>query len=209
MNRNVLEPFFSTIFQLLFTKLFAQPSDSFKLRFARFYHLVSAKPEYGADFFISQADMLQQNVFTPIYADNILPASEQLVKLVDRKLAVISFAKSMGDSKAFAERYKNKGWRWTCEAMLKMLANAPQVAQGVGDDFVNDHDVDDIGFGIGFTPLNTCKKVPRDPFAEVQDINQWVRQYLMDANARHNGAIASYMDRLTDEGKQALALYVS
>lgn len=196
--------------ELLFTKLQSNPSDSFKLRFVRFYHLVSAKPEVGlgTDFFVSQVDLVQNNLFTQIYLTIILPMSEQLVRPVDRKAAVISFAKSLGDSQAFAQRYV-KGWRFTCEAMLKLLLNPPKVTLGVGDEVVNEADVDDIGFGLGFTALNTCKKSARDDFPEVQDIQQWVRQYLMDANARHNGAVAGYMDRLTDEGRQALAIYVS
>ncbi|KAI1500957.1 chromosome segregation protein [Biscogniauxia marginata] len=208
--RAALEPFFKEILALIFTKLQSSPSDSFKLRFVRFYHLVSARVEagLGTDFFISQVDLIQNNLFTQIYLTIILPTSEQLVRPVDRKAAVISFAKSMGDSSAFAERYK-KGWRFTCEAMLKMLMNPPKVTMGAGDEVVLEADVDDIGFGLGYTPLNTCKKSARDDFPEVQDIQQWVRQYLTDANARHNGAVAGYMDRLTDEGKQALAMYVS
>ncbi|KAI0593042.1 chromosome segregation protein [Biscogniauxia sp. FL1348] len=208
--RAALEPYFKEILALIFTKLQSSPSDSFKLRFVRFYHLVSARVEtgLGTDFFISQVDLIQNNLFTQIYLTIILPTSEQLVRPVDRKVAVISFAKSMGDSSAFAQRYM-KGWRFTCEAMLKMLMNPPKVTMGAGDEVVNEADVDDIGFGLGFTPLNTCKRSPRDDFPEVQDIQQWVRQYLTDANARHNGAVAGYMDRLTDEGKQALAMYVS
>ncbi len=208
--RATLEPYFKSILELLFTKLQSNPSDSFKLRFVRFYHLISAKPEarLGADFFVSQVDLVQNNLFTQIYLTIILPTSEQLVRPVDRKAAVISFAKSMGDSSAFAQRYV-KGWRFTCEAMLNMLMNPPKVTMGTGDEVINEADVDDIGFGLGFTPLNTCKKAARDDFPEVQDIQQWVRQYLMDANARHNGAIAEYMNRLTGEGRQALAMYVS
>ncbi|KAI1630578.1 chromosome segregation protein [Biscogniauxia mediterranea] len=208
--RVALEPYFKEILALIFTKLQSNPSDSFKLRFVRFYHLVSARVEagLGTDFFISQVDLIQNNLFTQIYLTIILPTSEQLVRPVDRKVAVISFAKSMGDSSAFAQRYM-KGWRFTCEAMLKMLMNPPKVTMGAGDEVVNEADVDDIGFGLGFTPLNTCKRSPRDDFPEVQDIQQWVRQYLTDANARHNGAVAGYMDRLTAEGKQALAMYVS
>ncbi|KAJ8119394.1 hypothetical protein ONZ43_g3645 [Nemania bipapillata] len=208
--RASLEPYFKSILELLFTKLQSNPSDSFKLRFVRFYHLISAKPEagLGADFFVSQVDLVQNNLFTQIYLTIILPTSGQLVRPVDRKAAVISFAKSMGDSSAFAQRYV-KGWRFTCEAMLNMLMNPPKVTMGTGDEVINEADVDDIGFGLGFTPLNTCKKAARDDFPEVQDIQPWVRQYLMDANIRHNGAIAGYMDRLTDEGKQALAMYVS
>ncbi|KAI0194082.1 CAS/CSE protein [Xylaria flabelliformis] len=207
--RAALEPYFKSILELLFTKLQSNPSDSFKLRFVRFYHLIAARPEagLGADFFVSQVDLVQNNLFTQIYLTIILPTSGQLVRPVDRKAAVISFAKSLGDSNAFAQRYV-KGWRFTCEAMLNMLMNPPKVTMGTGDEVVNEADVDDIGFGLGFTPLNTCKKAARDDFPEVQDIQQWVRQYLMDANTRHNGAIAGYMDRLTDEGKQALRMYV-
>ncbi|TRX96295.1 hypothetical protein FHL15_003019 [Xylaria flabelliformis] len=207
--RAALEPYFKNILELLFTKLQSNPSDSFKLRFVRFYHLIAARPEsgLGADFFVNQVDLVQNNLFTQIYLTIILPTSGQLVRPVDRKAAVISFAKSLGDSNAFAQRYV-KGWRFTCEAMLNMLMNPPKVTMGTGDEVVNEADVDDIGFGLGFTPLNTCKKAARDEFPEVQDIQQWVRQYLMDANTRHNGAIAGYMDRLTEEGKQALRMYV-
>ncbi|KAI1805565.1 Cse1-domain-containing protein [Daldinia bambusicola] len=211
VDRSAIEPYFKEILALLFTKLQKTPSDSFKLRFVRFYHLVSARVEagLGTDFFISQVDLIQNNLFTQIYLSIILPSSELLVRPVDRKLAVISFAKSMGDSAAFAQRYL-KGWRFTCEAMLKLLLNPPKVTSGVGDDVVNEADVDDIGFGLGFTALNTCKKAPRDEYPEIQDITVWVRQYLTEANARHNGAIAQYLqERLTDEGRQAMAIYVS
>ncbi|KAI1662950.1 Cse1-domain-containing protein [Daldinia decipiens] len=211
IERSALEPYFKEILSLLFTKLQKAPSDSFKLRFVRFYHLVSARVEagLGTDFFVSQVDLIQNNLFTQIYLSIILPSSELLVRPIDRKLAVISFAKSMGDSAAFAQRYL-KGWRFTCEAMLKLLLNPPKVTGGVGDDVVNEADVDDIGFGLGFTALNTCKKSTRDDYPEIQDITVWVRQYLTEANVRHNGAIAQYLQvRLTEEGRQAMAIYVS
>ncbi|KAI1096818.1 putative mportin-alpha export receptor [Rostrohypoxylon terebratum] len=208
--RNALEPYFKEILSLLFTKLQSSPSDSFKLRFVRFYHLVSARVDagLGTDFFVSQVDLVQNNLFVQIYLGIVLPNSDLLNRPVDRKLAVISFAKSMGDSAAFAQRYQ-KGWRFTCEAMLKLLLNAPKVATGTGDDVVNEADVDDIGFGLGFTALNTCKKSIIDVYPEIQDVKVWVRQYLTDANARHSGAIAKYiMERLSDEGKAAMAIYV-
>ncbi len=195
----------------MFTKLQNNPSDSFKARFVRFYHLVSANTEtgLGADYFVGQVDSIQNNLFTQVYLSVILPTSDQLVAN-DRRLAVISFAKTLGDSSAFAQRYL-KGWRFTCEAMLKMLANAPKVTLGAGDEIVNEADVDDIGFGLGFTALSTCRKQQgRDEFPEIQDLPQWVRQYLTDANQRHSGAIAGYIqERLDEQGKQALAMYMS
>ncbi|KAI1776156.1 putative mportin-alpha export receptor [Hypoxylon cercidicola] len=209
LDRAAFEPYFKEILNLLFIKLQNNPSDSYKQRFVRFYHLVSAKVEagLGADFFATQVEQIQEKLFVQIYLKIVLPTSELLVRPIDRKLAVVSFAKTMGDSVAFAERYQ-KGWAYTCEAMLKILVNVPKVTGGVGDDVVNEADVDDIGFGMGFTALNTCKKSARDDFPEIQDINTWVRQYLLDANARHNGAIASYMDRLTNEARQAMAAYL-
>ncbi|KAI5862877.1 chromosome segregation protein [Durotheca rogersii] len=210
INRAAIEPYFKDILALLFTKLQSNPSESFKLRFVRFYHLVSAKADsgLGADFFISQVDLVQHNLFVQIYLGIILPTSELLARPVDRKLAVISFAKSLGDSAAFAQRYV-KGWRFTCEAMLKMLMNPPKVTASTVDDMIDEADVDDIGFGLAFTPLSTCKKGARDDFPETQDIQSWVRQYLTEANTRHSGAIAGFMDRLTDEGRRAMAIYVS
>ncbi|RYP63208.1 hypothetical protein DL771_009382 [Monosporascus sp. 5C6A] len=211
IDRSTLDKYFNTILSLLFTKLQNNPSDSFKLRFVRFYHLVSARVEagLGADYFIGQVDSIQNNLFTPVYLSVILPTSDQLVAN-DRRLAVISFTKTLCDSSAFAKRYL-KGWRFTCEAMLKMLANAPKVTLGAGDEIVNVADVDDIGFGLGFTPLSTCRKQQdRDEFPEITDLPQWVREYITHANQRHNGAIAGYVqERLDDRGKQALAMYMS
>ncbi|EMR63540.1 putative chromosome segregation protein [Eutypa lata UCREL1] len=211
VGRTELDKYFNTILTLIFTKLQNNPSDSYKVRFARFYHLVSANVEagLGADYFITHVDTMQSNLFTQVYLSVILPTSDQLVAN-DRRLAVISFAKTLGDSSAFAQRYQ-KGWRFTCEAMLKMLANAPKVTLGAGDEIIREADVDDIGFGLGFTPLITCRKLQgRDEFPEVHDLSHWVRQYLTDANQRHGGAIGGYIqERLDEQGKQALAIYMS
>lgn len=193
----------------MFTKLDKSPSDSYKQRFVKLYHTVSARLEagLGADFFINYVDALGANLFVPIYLKLVLPTSDQLVAN-DRRVAVISFAKTLGDSAQFAQRYA-KGWRFTCEAMLKMLGNAPSVTLGTGDEVVNEADVDDIGFGLGFTALSSCKKQQRPDFAEVTDLAQWVREYLTQANARHNGAIVGYVqERLDDQGRQALGMYM-
>lgn len=212
MPRNVLEQYFTTILQVLLTKLDreTQETSPYRRRFVLFYHLVSAKTEagLGADWFISQVDNIQNNIFTPIYLKTILPTSAQLIRPVERKLAVVSFAKTLAESQAFAERYK-KGWGFTCQTMLTILANVVNVAGAGGDDVVQEADVDDIGFGLGFTPLSTCKKPARDDFPDVQDASQWVRQYLTQANATKGGAIMGSTDRLSPEGQQAFAQFMS
>jgi len=79
----------------------------------------------------------------------------------------------------------------------------------VADDTILEVDVDDVSFGVGFTPLNTCKKVPKDEWPEVTDVKLWVGSYLKSADARHGGAIAGYVnDRLSPEAKNVLVSYM-
>lgn len=207
-----MDPYFGTIITLVFGKLQATPTDSYKTRVARFYHLVSARAgpvKMGADFFIKHAEGIQSGVFTPFYLTVILPTTGQFARPVDRKLGVISYTKTLTDSEAFATRYA-KGWGFTCNNLLDLLKNPPRVAAGFGDEIVNEADVDDIGFGVGFTPLNTCKRGPRDDFAEIVEVDKWVGLFLKDANARHGGKIAAFVEqRLTPEAKAALAPYLA
>ncbi|KAL2162669.1 hypothetical protein VTH06DRAFT_6505 [Thermothelomyces fergusii] len=209
---DVLEPYFTTIITLIFTKLQSNPTDSFKSRVARFYHLVSARAgegKMGADFFIRHAESIQQNVFTPFYLTVILPTTGQFARPVDRKLGVISYTKTLCESKQFAERYQ-KGWGFTCNNLLDLLKNPPRVAAGFGDEIVTEADVDDIGFGVGFTPLNTCKRGPRDDFPDIVEVDKWVSQYLKEANQRLGGLVATFVEqRLTPEAKAALAPYLA
>lgn len=204
-----LDAHYKVILELLFTKLQNNPSDSYKTRFVRFYHLVSARTEagYGADYFIKHAEALQEGVFVPIYLKIVLTVTSQFARPVDRKLGVISFTKSLCESQAFAQKYM-KGWGYTCNHMLDLLKNAPTVAAGHGDDIM-EADVDDIGFGLGYTPLSTCKRGPRDDFGDITNIESWVGQYVKDANQRHGGAIAKFAaERLAPEVQSVFATYL-
>lgn len=167
-----------------------------------------AEAGLGCDYFIKHAETVQSGVFTPIYLNIILQTTSQFARPVDRKLGVVSFTKTLCDSTAFAQRYQ-KGWGFTCNNLLDLLKNAPKVTAGVGDEIVTEADVDDIGFGIGFTPLNTCKRGPRDDFPEITNVEGWVGEYMKTANQRHGGAIANFAnERLTPEAKQVLAVYL-
>lgn len=96
----------------------------------------------------------------------------------------------------------------TCEALLKLLINPP-VASAT-DDVIVDQDVDDLGFGVGFTQLNTCRKAPKDLFPEVPDVKPWVGQQLKAADARTGGRIGSYVqERLNQEQRTALIQLMS
>lgn len=174
----------------------------------RFYHLVSSRDQsgLGTDFFIKHCDAVQDGIYVPLYLTILLPTTQQLARPLERKLAVVSLTKTLTDSQAFAVKYV-KGWAKTCEALLKLLENPPMPVSS--DDVVVEVDVDDLSFGVGFTPLNTCKQVPKDDWPEVTDVKSWVGSYLKTANERQGGAIAGYVnDRLSPEAKSVLVSYM-
>jgi exportin-2 (importin alpha re-exporter) len=207
---SALDAYFVTLLTIILNKLQTSPSDSYKSRFVRFYHLVSARVEagYGADYFIKHSESLQAGVFVQIYLNIILQTTSQFARPVDRKLGVVSFTKTLCESQSFAQRYQ-KGWGFTCNNLLDLLKNAPKVTAGVGDEIITEADVDDIGFGIGFTPLTTCKRGPRDDFPKITNVESWVSEYLKAANQRHGGAIANFAnDRLEPDAKRLMGTYL-
>lgn len=146
------------------------------------------------------------SVFKGVYISIILPETNKLARPVDRKTAVVSYTKTLTDSEAFVTRYP-KGWGFTTQRLLELLINPPVPA--AADDIIPDADVDEVGFGVGFTQLNTCKKQIKDPFPEITDVKAWVGQYLKEGNTRHNGKIVKLVEeRLSPEVRAALTEYL-
>lgn len=52
------------------------------------------------------------SVFKPVYLTVILPDTQKLARPLDRKIAVISFTKTLTDSQAFVERYVHCFYRF-------------------------------------------------------------------------------------------------
>ena len=208
---SALENYWVPMLQLMFTRLSNSKTETFTLRFVRFYHLVSALVDkgLGADFFISIADRVQENVFTPVYTTIILPDTQKLSRPSDRKTAVVSLTRTLADSQAFADRYAKRGWTLTCQALLQLLINPPLPPAG-DDSVIEDRDVEELGFGAAFTQLNTSKQPTRDPWPEVQDVRVWVGTTLREADARHAGRIGRFVgEKLDEEGRAALGSVMS
>ena len=204
-----LANFWSSILQLMFMRLSSSKTETFTLRFVRFYHRVSALVDkgMGADFFISTSDRVQENVFTPIYTTIILPDTQKLSRPFDRKTACISLTRTLADSQAFVERYAKRGWNITCEALLKLLINPP-LPPAADDAMIEDRNVEELGFGADYTQLNTCKRPPSDPWPEIQDVKAWVGTTLREADQRHVGRIARFVTEKLDAQGQAVLLQV-
>ena len=101
------------------------------------------------------------------------------------------------------------GWAFTAKALLELLVNPPVPPST--DDFIVDHDVDDMSFGVGFTQLTTIKKTAQDPWPEVTNVKTWVTDTLNAANVREKGKIATFSkERLagSPEALQAMAAYM-
>ncbi|KAJ4287683.1 importin-alpha export receptor [Kalmusia sp. IMI 367209] len=203
-----LQQYYPTILQLMITRLSNMKTENFTQRFIAFYHFVSARQDkgLGADFFIAVTDQVQNDVFKGIYLTIILPDTQKLARPLDRKTAVVSFTKTLTDSEAFVNRYP-KGWNLTTQRLIELLVNPPVMPKH--DDFIADADVDELGFGVGFTQLNTCKKPLKDPFPEITDVKAWVGGYLKEANTRHGGRIVTLIqERLDPQTRKALAEYI-
>ncbi|KAF4553980.1 Importin alpha re-exporter-like protein [Elsinoe fawcettii] len=203
-----LQQYFKPMLEIMLTRLSNSKTETFTIRFVRFYHFFSARDDkgLGTDLFISISDQIQQNVFTPIYTGIILPETQKLSRPYDRKTAVVSLTHTLATSEAFVERYGKKGWALTCEALLKLLINPPLPPSADDANVIEDKDVEDVGFGVGFTALNTCKTTAKDPFPEVQDVKVWVGAYLRGKDAETSGRVGKFVqERLSEEGKMALS----
>lgn len=206
-----LQKYYTTILQLLLSRLQNHKTDSFALRFVRLYHFISAADDkgLGTDFFIKLAEQIQQGVFVPLYLNIILPDTKKLIRPLDRKTAVISLTKTLTDSAAFAEKYK-KGWAYTCEALLKLLENPP-VPPSNTDDAIAEQDPDDMSFGVGFTQLTTIRRPLRDGWAHITDVKSWVSSFLREADQRHKGKISAFAEERLNvypEAKAVFAMYM-
>ena len=147
-------------------------------------------------------------LFKSVYLSIILPETQKLARPLDRKTAVLSLAKTLANSEAFATQYK-KGWGLTCEALLKLLELPPLPVSK--DDLIAEHDVEDMAFGVGFSALNSVRTQTKDPWPETgSDLKAWVGQYLKEADKTHNGRVSGFaQERLGDEAKAVLGSYIA
>ncbi|KAJ5717648.1 hypothetical protein N7488_003294 [Penicillium malachiteum] len=204
------EKYFGLIMEIILQRLQNSKTENLSLRFVRFFHFITAHDDkgYNPDFIMQITEKVQQNLFTPVYLNVILQDTQKLARPLDRKTAVISLTKTLANSGAFATRYA-KGWGFTCNTLLKLLELPPDVAHK--DDLMAEVDVEEMSFGVGFTPLNTIKAQQKDPWPETgTDLKKWVGTYLKEADKKHGGRISQFaQDRLDDQAKAVLGSYIS
>lgn len=202
-----MKPYYPQVFSILLGRLSNSRTDSFAIRFVRLYYLMSALPQLGVDFIIEAFEAVQAGVYTQLYMGVILPETQKLLRPLDRKTAVVALTNTLTSSEAFANKYA-KGWAYTVEALLKLMLNPPDLSRTDGDN-IQDQDVDDVGFGVGFTQLNTCRPPVKDFFSDVKDLKAYIGQQLRQADQQSNGKISKFVqERLNDETRSTLANYM-
>ncbi|KAJ5809254.1 uncharacterized protein N7503_001472 [Penicillium pulvis] len=205
-----LEQYFIMIMQIILQRLQNSKTENLSIRFVRFFHFITAHDDkgYNPDFIMQVTEKVQQNLFTPVYLNVILQDTQKLARPLDRKTAVLSLTKTLANSEAFATRYA-KGWGFTCNTLLKLLELPPDVTHK--DDFATEMDVEEMSFGVGFTPLNTIKPQQKDPWPETgADLKKWVGAYLKEADKKHGGRISQFaQERLDDQAKTVLGSYIA
>ena len=135
-----------------------------------------------------------------------MPETPKLARPFDRKLAVISLARTLAVSEVFATKFA-KGWGRTADALLQLMLNPPVPPQQ--EPILPEHDVEDLSFGVGFTQLNSCRRGQVDPYPQVQDLNGWVPRYLREEDTRLNGRIRGFVqERCNGEAQTAMQQYL-
>ncbi|KAJ5936811.1 hypothetical protein N7466_003261 [Penicillium verhagenii] len=205
-----LEQYLVMIMQIILQRLQNSKTENLSVRFVRFFHFITAHDDkgYNPDTVMQLTEKVQQNLFTPVYLNVILQDTQKLARPLDRKTAVLSLTKILANSDAFATRYA-KGWGFTCNTLLKLLELPPDVTHK--DDISAEVDVEEMSFGVGFTPLNTIKPQQKDPWPETgADLKKWAGAYLKEADKKHGGRISQFaQERLDDQAKTVLGSYIS
>ncbi|RMZ91966.1 hypothetical protein DV736_g779, partial [Chaetothyriales sp. CBS 134916] len=206
---SAIDQYWVPLLTVILTRLQRQPSNTFQLRFVRFYHFVACRDDkgLGADFFVAATDRVQNDVFRGLYLSIILPKTQELARPIDQKIAAVSLTKALADSQAFVNRYP-KGWPLTCNALLKLLEDPPLPSKQT--DNILDQDAEEISFGVGFTQLRTIAKPQTDDFPEITDLRKWVGHYLKSADQRHGGRLRTVIQQaLSPDAKSVLDAYMS
>ena len=77
------------------------------------------------------------------------------------------------------------------------------------DDLILDQDVDDMGFGVGFTQLMTIRRPASDQWPEITNVKGWVGAYLREWDERLQGGIRGFAEeRLYPAVKPLFAEYL-
>lgn len=132
----------------------------------------------GPDFAIKAMDQVQANVFGQVFTGFILPDTYNLPRPLDRKLAIIGLTKLLLTSTAVGVPPYSGLRRSTAAALYQLIANpdaVPQAPPGA-DDLSHEADLDEMGFAVAFSSLNTTKKPAEDPAPEIPmaGLRAWV-----------------------------------
>ena len=178
--RPPLQPYWKQIFIILFTRLNSSKTETFGQRFSRFVYFLVYREKEGAgpDFTIKSMDEVQSGIFVQVFTSVILLDTLKLQKPLDRKLAIIGLTKLLLTSSLITTPPYQAVSPTAAKTLHKLIATPEVVPQGPSatDDLSHEADLDEMGFGVAFSTLNTTKKAVQDPAPGVPmaGLRDWV-----------------------------------
>ena len=165
-------------------------TQTFAKRFARFFYFLVHRQKEGAgpDFAIKAMDEVQANVFSQVFVGFILPDTSDLDRPQDRKLAIIGLTKLLLTSTAVTVPPYSKVRQHAAKVLVKLVEKPEGVPRGPAsaDDPSHEADLDEMGFAVTFSTLNTTKKPAADPAPEVpmSAVRNWVIECFKNSQDR-------------------------
>jgi len=133
-------------------------------------------------------DEVQASIFGQVFMGFILPDTLELSKPQDRKLAIIGLTKLLLTSTAVTVLPYSKIRPNAATALVTLVTRPEAVPQGPAgaDDLSHEADLDEMGFAVTFSTLNTTKKLATDPAPEVpmSGVRAWVIENFKNSQDR-------------------------
>lgn len=202
--KEIMEPYMSTVYQLLFSRLSASKTPKYIRILIIFFSVLVIV--YGAEVVVNKVNQIQQGLFWMLLTRVWLTDMQKVIGQLERKVCVVALAALLCDSQQLLA--EEATWTQGVYSCLKMIHG--EVEKDDVSSFVpktasledlqattQDSLASDGGFSNLFCPLSAAEAKPEDPCSAIADPNAHFRQRLHQLVAGANGQL--YATRLQSQ----------
>ncbi|KAK6200088.1 CAS specific exportin for Srp1p required for accurate mitotic chromosome segregation [Scheffersomyces amazonensis] len=214
---NFLQPFFNQIAILLLTRLKNSRTDKFVKRFTLFFSTIilsDSKIPNSGDFIINFIDSVQENLFQQIFTNFVLPTSNSIINLHDKKIINVGISQLLKSS-LFLTKYQVLVVP-TIEQLVNNLSSYEGIntntnssaiqgsLTGNGSVIVNENEIDleSASFGSQFSRIISINIEPFDPIKQLKNNNYTEIKFTILANIKL--VDVQILNQLNDQTKSSL-----